>query len=208
MSPTNSPSSGRASSSVRHRSIRSSPSWLSAINSLVRSSTLLLSGVTPQSLAGLTCLSGHPPVSLTLMSSNSAVDLTPALIEQLHQQAAAAAHHAYAPYSNFRVGAALLLDSGAIVTGCNVENASYRLTTCAEQNAIAAAVSLHGPAIRIRAIVIANLNRAASQPCGACRQNILEFSTPDTSIFFPKPDGTLDHATIADLLPAAFLLKK
>ena len=134
--------------------------------------------------------------------------LTPPQIADLHQRAIAVAHHAYAPYSNFRVGAALLLDNGAILTGCNVENASYRLATCAEQSAIAAAVSQHGPTIHIRAIVIANLNDTASQPCGACRQTIHEFSTPDTQVFFPAEDGTLTPSTIADLLPAAFLLSK
>jgi cytidine deaminase len=134
--------------------------------------------------------------------------LTPVQIADLHQRAIAVAHHAYAPYSHFRVGAALLLESGAILTGCNVENASYRLTTCAEQSAIAAAVAHHGPTISIRAIVIANLNNTASQPCGACRQTIHEFSTPDTEVFFPAEDGTLTPSTIADLLPAAFLLSK
>jgi len=135
-------------------------------------------------------------------------NLTPSQIEPLQQKAAAAAQNAYAPYSHFRVGAAVLLEDGSIVTGCNVENASYRLTTCAEQTAIASAVTLHGPAIRIRAIAVANLNNAASQPCGACRQTILEFSTPNTVIFFPKQDGTFDHVTIADLLPAAFQLNQ
>ena len=142
------------------------------------------------------------------MSEPNSTELAPAQIEELQHRAIAAAENAYAPYSNFRVGAALLLDNGAIVTGCNVENASYRLTTCAEQTAIVAAVALHGPAIRIRAIAVANLNNAASQPCGACRQTILEFSTPNTLIFFPKQDDTFDKATIAELLPAAFVLDK
>ncbi|MEO6805155.1 MAG: cytidine deaminase [Edaphobacter sp.] len=124
----------------------------------------------------------------------------------LQQRAIAAAHHAYAPYSNFRVGAALLLTDGTIVTGCNVENASYRLTVCAEQAAIATAVSLHGPKIKISAIAVANLNDAASQPCGACRQTIHEFSTPDTVVFFPGEKGSIARATIAELLPAAFFL--
>jgi cytidine deaminase len=124
----------------------------------------------------------------------------------LQQRAAAAADHAYAPYSNFRVGAAVLLADGSIVTGCNVENASYRLTVCAEQAAIAAAVCLHGPKIKIRAIAVANLNDTASQPCGACRQTIHEFSTPDTIVFFPGEKGEIAQATIANLLPAAFLL--
>ncbi|MEO6910889.1 MAG: cytidine deaminase [Edaphobacter sp.] len=153
--------------------------------------------------------SNDTPGSLThIMPSNPAIELTPALIELLQQQAIAAAHNAYAPYSNFRVGAAVLLEDGSIVTGCNVENASYRLTCCAEQTAITAAVSLHGPAIRIRAIAVANLNNLASQPCGACRQTILEFSTPNAIVYFQKQDGTLDRATIAELLPAAFLLKQ
>jgi cytidine deaminase len=132
--------------------------------------------------------------------------LSPAQAADLQQRAIAVAHHAYAPYSHFRVGAAVLLADGTIVTGCNVENASYRLTVCAEQAAIAAAVSLRGPQIRIRAIAVANLNDTASQPCGACRQTIHEFSTPDTIVFFPAEGGTIAQATIADLLPAAFLL--
>ena len=132
--------------------------------------------------------------------------LSPAQAADLQQRAIAVAHHAYAPYSHFRVGAAVLLSDGTIVTGCNVENASYRLTVCAEQAAIASAVSLRGPQIRIRAIAVANLNDTASQPCGACRQTIHEFSTPDTIVFFPAEGGAIAQATIADLLPAAFLL--
>jgi len=132
--------------------------------------------------------------------------LTPAEIASLQQQATTVAHHAYAPYSNFRVGAALLLTDGTIVTGCNVENASYRLTTCAEQTAIAAAVALRGPGIRIRAVAVANLNGTASQPCGGCRQTIYEFSTPETIVYFPSEAGAIAQATIAELLPAAFFL--
>jgi cytidine deaminase len=133
--------------------------------------------------------------------------LDPTQAADLQQRAIAAAHHAYAPYSHFRVGAAVLLTSGHIVTGCNVENASYRLTVCAEQNAIAAAVALYGPEIRIRAIAVANLNDTASQPCGACRQTIHEFSTHDTTIIFPGENNTLAQTTMAELLPAAFNLK-
>jgi cytidine deaminase len=140
------------------------------------------------------------------MPSSQTTPLDPATASHLQQRAIAVAHHAYAPYSNFRVGAAVLLTDGTIVTGCNVENASYRLTVCAEQAAIAAAISLHGPKIRIHAIAVANLNDTASQPCGACRQTIHEFSTPDTIIFFPGERGAISHATIAELLPAAFLL--
>ena len=140
------------------------------------------------------------------MPEQTQSNLTPSKVEHLREQALAAAQNAYAPYSRFRVGAALLLEDGSTVTGCNVENASYRLTTCAEQNAIAAAVTLHGPAIRLRAVVVVNLNNAASQPCGACRQTIREFSTPATEIFYPIEDTTLTRATITELLPAGFHL--
>jgi cytidine deaminase len=151
--------------------------------------------------------SANPSSGLT-HSPLSQAQLSQAQIADLQQRATDAAHHAYAPYSRFRVGAALLLDDAAntIVTGCNVENASYRLTVCAEQAAIATAVSVHGPILRIRAIAVANLNSTASQPCGACRQTIHEFSTPDTIIFFPAENGAFAQATIAELLPAAFLL--
>jgi cytidine deaminase len=138
---------------------------------------------------------------------STASPFTQSQIADLQQRATEVAHHAYAPYSHFRVGAALLLADGNIVTGCNVENSSYRLTVCAEQAAIATAVSLHGPGIRIRAIAVANLNATASQPCGACRQTIHEFSAPDTIVFFPAEAGAIVQATIADLLPAAFLLE-
>jgi cytidine deaminase len=139
-------------------------------------------------------------------SSSHPARISPTQAADLQQRSIAVAHHAYAPYSHFRVGAAMLLTDGTIVTGCNVENASYRLTVCAEQAAIATAVGLHGPGIRIRAIAVANLNDTASQPCGACRQTIHEFSTPDTIVFFPGEKGAIAEATIAELLPAAFLL--
>ncbi|ADW68135.1 cytidine deaminase [Granulicella tundricola] len=130
-------------------------------------------------------------------------ELAPTQLAELTRHAEAVASNAYAPYSNFQVGAALLLESGEIVTGCNVENASYRLTSCAEQAAIAAAVATHGPAIRIRAVVVVNLNGAACSPCGACRQTLAEFAAPGTTIVFPTETGTTT-CTMADLLPNAF----
>lgn len=132
---------------------------------------------------------------------------TPNEIEELRLQALKTAENSYAPYSGFRVGAALRLDNGEVIAGCNVENASYRLTTCAEQAAIVSAIAKYGPGIRIRAIVIVNLNNAASQPCGACRQTIHEFSDPDTEVYFPSSDGSLKRSTIAELIPYAFVLK-
>jgi cytidine deaminase len=137
-------------------------------------------------------------------------ELTPVEIDTLHTRAAEAAQNSYSPYSHFRVGAAILLhpddrQTGVIVPGTNVENASYRLTSCAEQAAVAAAVTLYGPAIRIRAVAVVNLNGATCMPCGACRQTILEFAAPDTSIFYPA-DGKIISTTLAELLPAAFRL--
>jgi cytidine deaminase len=126
-------------------------------------------------------------------------------IDMLRKRATVAAASAHAPYSRFRVGAAVLLESGEIFTGCNVENASFGLTNCAERSAVFTAVSQLGGGIRIRAVAIVNLNQAASAPCGACRQVLLEFSGPDTWIFFPGPKGDAD-ARFSDILPFAFHL--
>jgi len=140
-----------------------------------------------------------------------ALALTAAEVTVLHERATQAANNSYSPYSHFRVGAAILLEAdsvqdGAIVAGTNVENASYRLTSCAEQAAIAAAVTLYGPAIRIRAVAVVNLNGAACMPCGACRQTILEFSDPGTIVYYPSGDGETVSTTMAKLLPAGFRL--
>ncbi len=123
---------------------------------------------------------------------------------RLRELAAKAAEQAYAPYSRFRVGAALLLEGGEVVTGCNVENCSYRLTSCAEQGAIARAVAEWGPGIRLRAVAVANLNGAASMPCGACRQTLTEFGEDATVVLYPGEDGTLEETTLGALLPHAF----
>jgi cytidine deaminase len=122
----------------------------------------------------------------------------------LRELAAAAAAQSYSPYSHFRVGAALLLEDGAIVTSCNVENCSYRLTSCAEQAAIARAVAEHGPHIRLRAVAVANLNHAASMPCGACRQTLAEFGPDTTLILYPGENGAAEETTLGQLLPHAF----
>jgi cytidine deaminase len=136
---------------------------------------------------------------------------TEAEVAALRLYATEAARNSYSPYSHFRVGAAVLLaaderQDGTIVAGTNVENASYRLTCCAEQSAIASAVTRYGPEIRIRAIAIVNLNGAACMPCGACRQTILEFAEPETVVLYPNGDGETVSATLAALLPAGFLL--
>src|SRR5215470_2862936 len=108
--------------------------------------------------------------------------MTSEMKERLLKRAREAQQNAYAPYSKFRVGAAILLDNGKIFTGCNVENASYGLTNCAERSAIFAAVSsLGGAHIRISAVAVVNDHNAPCSPCGACRQVIAEFG-PDAVI--------------------------
>jgi cytidine deaminase len=133
--------------------------------------------------------------------------LTPAQRSELRAFAESAAQHSYSPYSHFRVGAALLLEDGAVVTGTNVENCSYRLTSCAEQGAIARAVAEYGPGIRLRAVAVANLNGAVSMPCGACRQTLAEFGDDATLLLYPGEDGTLEETTLGKLLPHAFRLE-
>jgi homotetrameric cytidine deaminase len=130
---------------------------------------------------------------------------TPELLRQLTAQAADAADHAYAPYSKFRVGAALLLQNGAVVTGANVENASYGLTICAERSAVVRAVAEHGPEIRVVACAITNLNQAASPPCGACLQVLSEFMQPTSRIIFRGQTGWEDNR-FEEVFPHRFKL--
>jgi cytidine deaminase len=137
--------------------------------------------------------------------------LNDAEVARLQERATAAAQNSYSPYSRFRVGAAILLSpderqNGEIVVGTNVENASYRLTSCAEQAAIASAVTQFGPGIRMRAVAIANLNGATCMPCGACRQTIWEFADADVPVFYPAANGEIVATTVGELLPAGFRL--
>jgi cytidine deaminase len=129
-----------------------------------------------------------------------------AALDALLGQAHSAARNSYSPYSEFKVGAALRLTSGAIVTGTNVENVSYGLTICAERSALVRAVSEFGPSIRIAAIAVSNLNDAASPPCGACRQVLAEFAVPEAPVIFPAGDG-VRVMSFSELLPLAFDMK-
>jgi cytidine deaminase len=129
-----------------------------------------------------------------------------ASMSNLLERARQAALHSYSPYSRFRVGAALQLSNGEIVTGTNVENVSYGLTLCAERAAVVSAVSQFGPAIRIQAVAVTNLNQAASPPCGACRQVLSEFILPDAPVAFPASDG-VRIMPFAELHPLAFDMK-
>jgi cytidine deaminase len=126
-------------------------------------------------------------------------------LDSLVSQATGAAQMSYSPYSGFKVGAALLLSNGHIFTGTNVENASLGLTICAERSALARAVSECGPGIQILAVAVANLNRAASPPCGACRQMLAEFARPETRVIFPSSEG-LTTMHLDQLLPLGFFM--
>jgi cytidine deaminase len=113
--------------------------------------------------------------------------------------------NAHAPYSKFRVGAAILLANGKIFSGCNVENASYGVTNCAERTAIFSAVAQLGPKIEIRAVAVVNEQGVPCSPCGACRQVIYEFG-PDATIFFQGASGP-KQAHITKLFPEGFRLQ-
>ena len=125
--------------------------------------------------------------------------------QRLLREARKAMKHAHAPYSKFRVGAAILTDRGKIFAGCNVENASYGLTNCAERTAIFSAVAQLGPKMEILAVAVTNDHGARCSPCGACRQVIYEFG-PDATVFYQGARGP-KQSHITELLPEGFRLK-
>jgi cytidine deaminase len=124
---------------------------------------------------------------------------------RLLRTARSAMKNAYAPYSHFRVGAAILTTAGKVFSGCNVENASYGMTNCAERTAIFSAVAQLGPKLEIRAVAVVNDHGVPCSPCGACRQVIYEFG-PDATVFFQGTEGE-KQAHITELLPEGFRLK-
>ncbi|MFZ7103461.1 MAG: cytidine deaminase [Peptococcaceae bacterium] len=121
--------------------------------------------------------------------------------KQLVAEAAAAKKNAYVPYSNFRVGAALLTCDGEIFTGCNVENASYSLTNCGERTAIFKAVS-EGKK-KFKAIAISTDTEEITSPCGPCRQVLIEFGA-DIDVIMANVQGEYKVCKALDLLPLAF----
>ena len=123
-------------------------------------------------------------------------------IEALFAAAARVQPLAYAPYSRFKVGAAILADDGAIYPGCNVENAAYPSGACAEQGAISAMIAGGGQSIR--AILVLGEGEALVTPCGACRQRIREFAQPETPVAIAGPQGIRARFPLAELLPASF----
>jgi cytidine deaminase len=133
--------------------------------------------------------------------------ITAALQSRLLEAAREALEKAYAPYSRFRVGAALLTDQGHLFSGANVENASYGLTLCAERAAVAAAVAAEGPGLKIRALAVVSDAPGACPPCGACRQVIQEFGDADTVMIFFGPEGLVQRP-LEELLPVGFSLQR
>lgn len=125
--------------------------------------------------------------------------------QKLLQVARAAAKTAHAPYSDFHVGAAILTSAGELFSGCNVENASYGLTNCAERTAIFTAVAKLGSSLIVKAVAVVNDREVPCAPCGACRQVIYEFG-PHAIIYFRGPEDWVE-CPITDLLPYGFRLK-
>lgn len=128
-------------------------------------------------------------------------DLSPEMMEKLLKAAREAQQRAHAPYSKFLVGAALLTDKGVIVTGCNVENASYGLTVCAERVALGRAVA-EDAGKPVACLVVGPVAEPLT-PCGACRQSLLEFN-PSMKVICIGRDGRRIETTAAALLPHSF----
>ncbi|XP_059169425.1 cytidine deaminase-like [Physella acuta] len=122
-------------------------------------------------------------------------------VEELVKKSSEAKKHSYSPYSKFRVGAAVMTTEGKIFTGCNVENASYGLSICAERTAIVKAVS--EGCKEIKAIAVATDMDDYVTPCGACRQFLLEFGD-DYDVYLTKPDMTYVKTSPKELLPLGF----
>jgi cytidine deaminase len=128
--------------------------------------------------------------------------LDPALEARLVQAAGAVREHAHAPYSGFRVGAALLDESGRVHAGCNVENAAYPQSQCAEASAIGVMVAAGGR--RIVAVAVVAQGVSPVTPCGGCRQRLREFAADATPVLVADPSGLRLRTTLGELLPHAF----
>ena len=125
------------------------------------------------------------------------------LRDKLLEIARFAAKNSYSPYSKFPVGAALLADDGRVFTGCNVENASFGLTRCAEQVAFCKAVSEGSKSFLAMAVV----SKGAVSPCGACRQMLIELCPPEMPIFLSDlKNGLPKRTTLGHLMPEVFRL--
>ncbi len=153
--------------------------------------------LTMTSLAGFVGRS-RPPAAAAVLSPEGTVTT----IDRLFEAARAAQAQAYAPYSKFPVGAAVLTGDGAVFAGCNVENAAYPSGVCAESAAIAAMAVAGGRQI-VEVLVVGGDGRPIA-PCGACRQRLMEFSTRETQVHLADASGPRETFLLIDLLPRAF----
>eukprot|EP00173_Palmaria_palmata_P000929 Plantae.Rhodophyta-Palmaria_palmata.ctg14809.p1 GENE.Plantae.Rhodophyta-Palmaria_palmata.ctg14809~~Plantae.Rhodophyta-Palmaria_palmata.ctg14809.p1 ORF type:complete len:160 (-),score=26.89 Plantae.Rhodophyta-Palmaria_palmata.ctg14809:273-752(-) len=125
-------------------------------------------------------------------------------LDRLIEAADRAKAKAYAQYSNFRVGAAILCADGeTVISGCNVENSSYGLTICAERCAVFSAVAAGHTSFKA-IVVTTDVTDSFTYPCGACRQVMSEFGTGNFDVFCLQPNGRVSRTTVQDLLPFAF----
>lgn len=131
--------------------------------------------------------------------------LSPAELEQFRSLARAVRDVAYAPYSNYKVGAVVRSRSGSLHVGCNVENASYGATLCAERAAVAAMVA--GGERRLDAVLVFTDDGPLGMPCGICRQTLLEFADPHCVVVAASP-REVRTTTLAALLPEPFTLSR
>lgn len=122
--------------------------------------------------------------------------------EQLIKASVEAREKAYVPYSKFPVGAALLAEDGSVFGGCNIENAAYPMTNCAERTAIFKAIS--EGVTKFSAIAVVAATEGPVSPCGACRQVMAEFFEPDMPVYLTNLTGQVQETSVKELLPGAF----
>jgi len=143
-------------------------------------------------------MSGVEPVG----GSGGGASGAPSELEDMLERARGALANAHAPYSRFRIGACVRAASGRLYAGCNVENASFAVTQCAENTAIGAMVAAGDR--QIVEVVIVTEGVEPCPPCGRCRQQLAEFAGPDMRIYLCGPEGVRVTATLGELLPMAF----
>ena len=125
-------------------------------------------------------------------------------MKKLMEAAVKAMENAYVPYSKFKVGAALLLKNGEIITGCNIENASYGLCNCGERTALFRAYALGYRKDDIVAMSVAGATDGPISPCGACRQVMAELLNPETPVYLTNVKGDVMETSVKELLPYSF----
>lgn len=126
-------------------------------------------------------------------------------IKQLMDQAKAVKKNSYSPYSNFRVGAAILMKDGSVFTGVNIENVSFGATNCAERSAIFTAISQGYKKHEIEAVAVSGDTESYLPPCSICRQVMVEFCDPETAVYLSRTsDDEIYETSVTELVPLAF----